>query len=89
MVLFGDAAEHQLFLQMLWTVLRDCGWTCLSYCLMPNHVHLLLRLPRPTLSLGMQRLETGWARRYNDRRGRYGHVFQGRFASRLVNGMTI
>jgi len=33
----------------------------------------------------MQRLETSWARRYNDRRGRYGHVFQGRFASCVVS----
>ncbi len=84
MLLFADDAEHQLFLHLLWSTVRDFEWTCLSYCLMPNHIHLLVRLEGPTLSRGMQRLETAWARRYNDRRGTYGHVFQGRFASQPV-----
>ncbi len=83
-MLFADESEHQLFLQILWQTIREFHWACLSYCLMPNHFHLLLSHDRPNLSPGMQRLGLTYARRYNDRRDRYGHVFQGRFGSRLV-----
>lgn len=83
-LLFGNPAEYQLFLQLLWRTTREFGWSCLSYCLMPNHFHLLVRPERSNLSAGMQRLGLTYARRYNDRRDRYGHVFQGRFASSPV-----
>lgn len=82
--LFGDPAEYQLFLQLLWRTTREFGWSCLSYCLMPNHFHLLVRHEQSNLSAGMQKLGLTYARLYNDRRGRYGHVFQGRFASSPV-----
>ena len=84
MTLFEDDAERQLFIEITWTTVRDLDWRCLTYCLMPNHFHLLVQTPQPNLSQGMQRITTAYARRYNDRRERYGHVFQGRFASKLI-----
>ena len=84
MTLFEDDAERQLFIEITWTTVRDLDWRCLTYCLMPNHFHLLVQTPQSNLSQGMQRITTGYARRYNDRRDRYGHVFQGRFASKLI-----
>lgn len=84
MPLFGADAERRLFLGLLANVIREFEWACLSYCLMANHVHLLVRPARANLSEGMQRLTTRYARHYNDRRQRYGHVFQGRFGSRVV-----
>lgn len=84
MALFEVDAEHRFFLGLMHNTVLDFGWKCLSYCLMPNHVHLLIRHVTPNLSPGMQRLATRYARYYNDRRERYGHVFQGRFGSRIV-----
>ena len=55
-----------------------------AFVLMDNHFHLLVRTPRGNLSAFMQRLLTAYAlyARYKHRRP--GHVFQGRFKSKLV-----
>lgn len=53
-----------------------------GYCLMPNHVHLLLTPARPDgLSRFFKRLHTWWAGYYNRKYGRTGHLFQGRYSS--------
>jgi hypothetical protein len=51
---------------------------------MPNHVHLLVETPEPTLVRGMQHLHGLYARLFNDRHGFVGHLFQGRYGSKLV-----
>jgi len=48
---------------------------------MPNHVHLLLETPLPNLGVGMQRLQSQYAQIFNERHGRTGHLFQGRYGS--------
>jgi len=55
-----------------------------SYCLMGNHYHLILETPRGNLSRIIQRLNTVYSQLFNRRHHRVGHVFQGRFDSRLV-----
>lgn len=71
---------------MLERVARFSAWRCLSYCLMDNHVHLLIETPKPNLGRGMQRLHGDYARAFNDRYGRTGHLFQGRFHSETIDG---
>jgi hypothetical protein len=51
---------------------------------MPNHVHLALKTGQVPLSRLMARLGTGYARTFNRRHDRVGHLFQNRFKSRLV-----
>jgi hypothetical protein len=51
---------------------------------MPNHVHLLFETPEPNLGAGMQRLHGDYGQTFNERHGRSGHVFQGRYGSVLV-----
>jgi putative transposase len=55
-----------------------------SYVLMSNHYHLLFRTHRANLSKAMQWLAGTYTRRFNNRHGRSGHLFQGRFKSILV-----
>ncbi|MCX5788649.1 MAG: transposase [Elusimicrobia bacterium] len=52
-----------------------------AYCLMANHLHLLLQVGSVSLSRVMQRIQTSWSMRFNLERQRRGHVFQGRFKS--------
>jgi putative transposase len=66
---------------MLANVVLRFRWSCLAYCLMNNHVHLLLETWEANLSQGMQRLHGGYAQAFNARRGRAGHVFQGRYGA--------
>jgi REP element-mobilizing transposase RayT len=64
---------------------RVARWTCLAYCLMPNHFHLLVgRVDTAGLSSGMRFLNGTYASRYNAAHERTGHVFQGRFHNELV-----
>jgi hypothetical protein len=51
------------------------------FCLMTNHVHLLIETPAPNLGVGMSRFHGDYARRFNDRHGTNGHVFQGRYGA--------
>jgi REP element-mobilizing transposase RayT len=55
-----------------------------SYVLMSNHYHLLLRTHRANLSKAIQWFSGTYTRRFNNRHGRSGHLFQGRFKSILV-----
>jgi REP element-mobilizing transposase RayT len=65
-------------------VVDRCGWRCLAYCLMTNHFHLLVQTPQANIAEGMQRWNFLHARRFNRRHGRVGHLFERRYASRVV-----
>jgi hypothetical protein len=54
-------------------------WSCLAYCLMGNHVHVLVETHAPNLGKGMQRLQGGYAQDFNRRHRYVGHLFQDRF----------
>ncbi len=62
--------------------LRKARVECWAYCLMPNHVHLILR---PTtaegLALALGSVHRRWANFVNARGRWRGHLFDGRFAS--------
>ena len=82
--IFDDATDRLTFLERYREVAGHYGWVPLSYCLMRNHVHLVLETPARTLGDGCRDLFGVYARRRNARRSELGHVFQGRFFSRLV-----
>jgi len=56
------------------------------YCLMDNHLHLLVETPRANISRFMQSLLTGYTVYFNLRHNTVGHLFQGRYGARLVEG---
>jgi putative transposase len=82
-MLFQDA-DRRRFLRRLHVVVKRHGWICTTYCLMGTHFHLVLETPRPNLALGMQALNSVYARGFNLRHGRHGHVFSERYASKLI-----
>ena len=55
-----------------------------AYCLMSNHVHLLIKT-EASLSEIIKSLSISYAYWYNHRYNRVGHLFQGRFLSESVN----
>jgi REP element-mobilizing transposase RayT len=55
-----------------------------SFCILPNHFHLLLRSLTGELSGVLQWIQHQYARRFNWGRERVGHLFQGRFRSKAV-----
>ena len=81
---FRDADDRAKFLSILAEVCHEAGWRVLCYCLMNNHIHLVVATDRPTLSRGMRQLLGVHSQRFNRRHGRHGHLFQGRYQALLV-----
>ena len=82
--LFEDASDYRAFLELVSAVAERCGMLVHAYCLMSNHVHLLLEDQGGRLSEFMKSLATGYAMRFNAKTGHIGHVFQQRFKSQPV-----
>jgi len=80
--IFFDDADRASYLRMLARVVTRQRWRCLTFCLMENHVHLLVETPLPNLGAGMGRLHGTYAQQFNARHARSGHLFQGRFGSK-------
>jgi putative transposase len=82
--LFHDDVDRLDLLRELAQVVRRAAWTCISYCLMTNHVHVILEVGDGTLADGMQHLCTRYACRFNSRHGLRGHVFGRRYGTRRI-----
>ena len=82
--IFLDKQDYRAFCDALSTTVERHRWLCHSYCLLPNHYHLLLETPEPNLGRGMLALNGTYARRFNWRYQRYGHVFQGPYGAVLL-----
>lgn len=54
-----------------------------AYCLMPNHIHLLIEMQDDLVSRIMQRVLTGYSQYHNRKYKKIGHLFQGRYKSIL------
>lgn len=78
---FVDRGDREAYLTLLGRAVSRMGWRCLAYCLMDNHVHLVVETPQPNLGRGMQWLHGSYARFVNRRHGLSGHLFQGRYGS--------
>jgi len=82
--IFDGDGEKELLLSLLERAVSRFGWICHAYCVMSTHYHLLLQTPEANLSAGMHWLNLTYARRFNRRAGRTGHVFESRFWSEPV-----
>jgi len=82
--LFDDDLDRLDFLQLLRSTAALSGWRRHAHCLMGTHYHLVLTASREGLSNGMRRLNGAYARRFNKRHGRRGHLFDERFAAYAI-----
>ena len=83
---FFEDADRRFYLECLAETARWYGLAVHAYCLMTNHVHLLVT-PREadSLSRSMQRLGGHYVRYVNDRSGRTGTLWDGRYRACLVD----
>ena len=83
--LFLSEADRIVMVKLLERTSRKEGVRIVAWCLMGNHVHLLVRDESSRLSAFMHCLLTGYARYFNQKNGHVGHVFQERFSSFPIN----
>ncbi len=82
-VFFDDSDRIEMG-QRFADIYEEFGVVTHAYCLMGNHYHALVHCPDGHLSEAMQRLGSLYTRHVNDRLGRDGALFRGRFASRQI-----
>src|SRR5262245_35516416 len=82
--IFVDDEDRETFLRTLGETKIHHAWIVHAYCLMSNHYHLVIETPEPDVGDGMRRLNSTFSHRSNQRHGRVGHLFQRRYAHRLL-----
>jgi len=82
--IFLDDLDRRGYLGLLQHVCGVLEWRVLAWCLMTNHVHLVVEVPGGTISQGMQLICGDYAQGFNWRHGLTGHLFQGRFRAEPV-----
>ena len=84
--IFRDDEDRQCFLGTLGEACARGGWQVHAYCLMPNHFHLVVETPQPTLVAGMKWFLGTYTGRFNRRHQLFGHLFSGRYKALIVDG---
>jgi putative transposase len=82
--LFRDDADRETFLDLVGKCADRYGWIVPGYVLMDDSYQLVLTLTRETFSRGFQWLNGQYARRFNDRHDRVGHLIEGRVHAPLI-----
>ncbi|MGV8146404.1 MAG: transposase [Alkaliphilus sp.] len=63
----------------------ELGFKLYAYCIMNNHIHLLLEVEKAPLGKTMQRVQQVYTKKYNKKNNRTGHVFGQRYKAVLCN----
>jgi REP-associated tyrosine transposase len=82
--LYLDALDRHVFLQLTGRSKEKYEWVIVEWCLMTNHFHLVLRVPKNGLAQGMSELIGSFARWSNGRYGRSDHLFGRRYTSNEI-----
>jgi len=83
-VIFCEDEDFHKLLQALQHYKNICGYHLYAYCLMSNHVHLLMKIEHESLAQIMRRVCGKFVYWYNKKYDRSGYLFQDRFRSEPV-----
>lgn len=80
---FLSVSDYSDYTRRLWRYCKEGGHTLYSYCLMPNHVHILVQMSEKQLSRTMHKIQFSYTQAFNHRHNLTGHVFEGRYKAIL------
>lgn len=81
-LIFEDNSDRRRYAELMRSSFPEGGGVLLlAWCLMDNHVHLLVSGELPRISASMRHLNASYAMYFNKRHERVGHLFQGRYKS--------
>ena len=83
-VIFEDEEDYEVFIETLKRYKAISGYKIFAYCLMSNHLHLLIKVENEELGTVFKRIAGSYVYWYNRKYGRTGHLFQDRFKSEAV-----
>ncbi|WP_278186181.1 transposase [Bacillus timonensis] len=85
--IFEEEEDSFKFLETLKRVKDKCDFEIYAYCLMGNHVHLLIKEGNEEIGNTIRRLGASFVYWYNLKYERNGHLFQDRFKSEVVEDL--
>lgn len=83
-IIFEDDYDYMFFLSKLKKYCSETDVTVTAFCLMSNHVHLLLNDQLGNLSVMMKKIGVSYSGYFNRKYERVGHLFQDRFLSETI-----
>jgi putative transposase len=83
-IFFDDRDRYRLYLFLQYAI-EKFGCRIHGFCLMTNHIHLVMQTGEVPLSRIMQNVSLRYTKWINFTRGRTGHVFQGRYKALLLD----
>lgn len=87
-VIFEEPADYYKFLSVMDYCKKKYGFSVHAYCLMSNHVHLLMTVEPEVMSRIFQSFGSIFVKWYNLKYKRIGYLFQDRFSSFPVNKLS-
>lgn len=82
---FTDAKDYGEYLKLLRKYKKRYKFKLYCFCLMPNHVHLVIEVTNPAmLNKIMRGLNLSYTLYFNYRYNKVGHLWQDRFKSKLI-----
>ena len=87
-MLFEEPNDYQYYIWLLGKYSEDTGASVCAYCLMDNHVHLLIFDRVGALPLFIKKIGISYSSYFNKRYQRSGHLFQDRYKSETVEDDT-
>ena len=82
--IFEEPEDYKRFLAIISDVKKLSGFKLYAYCLMGNHIHMLIEEGEEPISNVFRRIGSRYVFWYNWKYGRNGHLFQDRFRSEPV-----
>jgi REP element-mobilizing transposase RayT len=82
--IFLDDEDREKFLSTIRDKNKENKWLIYAYCLMDNHVHLLINEGLDTIASIMKKINTSYAYYFNNKYKRVGHLLQDRFRSENI-----
>lgn len=82
--IFKDNEDHEKYIEVIKEYKGACEYEIYAYCLMKNHVHLLMKEGKEDLGIVFRRVGAKYVYWYNKKYERTGHLFQDRYKSESV-----
>jgi REP element-mobilizing transposase RayT len=87
---FRDETDRMDWIRLLVTLLERRRWTCIAFCQLGTHLHLIVDVPDQSLAVGMKWLNAEYSRDFNARHGRNGQFVRCRYgSSRIRDGSDL
>ena len=83
-IIFEDNEDYEIFIQTIREYKEICEYEIYAYCLMSNHIHLLIKEGKEELGIVFRRIGARFVYWYNSKYVRSGHLFQDRYKSEVV-----